>query len=58
MRASKKVWAKPRIDTIELAQARNLIVDALRLIEKDATLASTCAELRSILQAMEEIGVP
>jgi len=53
VQAPKKAWIKPSIEPMEIDQARTLIRDAIRLIEKDASLESACAELRSILQAID-----
>jgi hypothetical protein len=47
--ASKKHWQKPAVEKVELARARELIEEAIRLIEKDS---SEAAELRSILEIL------
>lgn len=53
MHAIKKQWVKPEVEAIELARARSLITDAIRIVE-NLGLGAQCSELRSILKEMDE----
>jgi hypothetical protein len=55
VRVPKKTWLKPDVRSIDLAHARSLILEALRVIEKDKTLEGAQAELRSILSSIEAV---
>jgi hypothetical protein len=55
VQTAKKTWTKPRVEPVEIAEMRARILGALRLIEKDPTLAEQCAELRSILQTIDKM---
>lgn len=53
MHTAKQLWVKPEVATIELARARSLITDAIRVLE-DLGLGVQCTELRDILKIINE----
>ena len=54
MQAPKKLWPSPRAERADVKEARAHVLEALRLIEEDPALERECAELRSILQMIDE----
>jgi len=48
--ARKKEWAKPAVEQLELARARDLIVQAIQLLGDDQPAS---AELRGILESID-----
>lgn len=49
----KKPWVAPRVRPVQLSEAREKVLSALNLIEDDESLADLCAELRSLIAAID-----
>lgn len=54
MQFKKKQWVKPAVVPLSLAQARARMLAAVELLEEDGEFPEECAELRSLITAIDD----